>query len=108
MSLSIRGSPRGVALQEVSQDASHPAQREIGVGPHRVAVRAEWARGKNAAVVGTKIGDDVAPLSAIHQQAVREGNDRARAGAGAGTRLSPCAARLQACVPPYLLSGSGR
>ena len=67
------------ALDQLAEELGDATHREIGVGAHRLAVGAERQRRQYAAVVGAQVGDDVAPLGAVHEEAVREHDRRAGA-----------------------------
>ena len=56
-------------LEELGDQPRQPARREVGVGVHGVAVRAQRQRRGDAAVVAGELGDDVVPQRGVHQQA---------------------------------------
>ena len=60
------------AVEELRDQPGEPAQRQVGVGVHRVAVRAERQRRRDAPVVGGQVGAPVVPQRGVHQQPVQQ------------------------------------
>jgi len=66
------------ALDELAQDLDDAAHRQVSARAHRLAVGAEGQGRQHAAVVPAEICDHVAPLRAVHDQAVDEHHHRSR------------------------------
>ena len=58
-----------------------PAQRQVGVGVHRVAMGAERQRRRDAPMIGGQIGDHVVPQRGVHHKAVQQ-HERGTVAAG--------------------------
>jgi len=54
------------AFKELGDEPGDARQGEVGVGAHRLSMRAEWQRWRDAAVVVRELRDDVVPEGGIH------------------------------------------
>ena len=65
------------ALEKLADEPRDPAQRQVCVGVHRVAVCPQWQRRCHAPVIDGEVGDHVVPEGGVHQEPVQQHERRA-------------------------------
>jgi hypothetical protein len=66
-------------VEELGDEPRDPAQRQVCVGVHRVAVCPQRQRRHHAPVIDGEVGDHVIPEGGVHQEPVQQHEGRASA-----------------------------